>query len=333
MKKKIIIFIIIALSYSIVFGGNFMNSQFYGVWANENAELVITEKIILLFFIDGKEQISILKTYELNENQIVVYTKSVAYFNKSNEKANCKYFNRIDNSWKDWGDKNDFPEPIFQKSFFLKETEKSVEIANDEKTFLKLNKNTQVLTIHSNFTQNQNLEKIEKIGIVDFRLPTKATKETVGKCLVEWSIGATYEEDDKNNTFSTQINTNKHSYTFSFNKWNEMQILYCRAARIRTNNNGSVFAQNIRMMKNDNEFSANFPLNNMDTSKQEIKIDNDLFNPNSCVFIDGGNEIYWSLKSVSDDLIILNGCGEEYKYSRTIKENENKEYFKYESYQ
>lgn len=331
--KKILIIIIIVLSYSIVFGGNFMNNQFYGVWSNENVELVITEKIILLFFIDGKEQISVLKTYDLAENRMDVFTKSVAYFNKSSKKANCKYYIQSDKEWKEWGDKNNFSSPIFNKSFLLSETKINIKIANNEETFLSLNKDTQVLSIHSDLIQNQNLKKIEKIEIVNFKISTKATKETVGKCLVEWSLGATYEEDDINQTFSAEINTNKHSYTFTLNKWKDMQLLYCRGARIRTNNNGSVFAQNIRMMKNDNEFTANFPLNNFEISNQEIIINNDLFSPTSCVFIDGGNEIYWSLKSLSDDLIILNGCGgEEYKYTRPTEENGENEYFKYEEY-
>lgn len=329
MKKRIIIFIIITLSYSFVFGGDFMNKQFYGVWANENIELVITERIILLFLVDGKEQISVLKTYELNEDRMNIFTKSVAYFNKSNKKASCKYYLKSEDKWNEWGNQNDFSQPRFKESFLLRETGTSIEIVNKQTTFLKFNKVTKNLTIDSHLTKRQKLKQIEKIEIANFKIGTKATKVTVGECLVKWCLGTTYDENDVDQTFALEIFTNKHSYIYSFMKWEGMQILYCRAARIKTNNNGSVFAQNVRMMKNDNEFSANFPPNNFEISNQDIKINNDLFNPKSCVFIDGGNEIYWSLKNISDNLIILNGCGgEEYKYSRPIKENEDNEYFK-----
>jgi hypothetical protein len=312
---------------------NSIIKQFYGVWANEDLELVITGKIILLFLYKGTEYISALRTYKLNENGITLFTKAVAFFNKSNEKAICKYFSHIDNKWKEWGDKYNFSSQILKRSFFLKETETNIEIANNEETCLKLNKDTGVLTINSNFTKNQNLELIEKIEINDFRVGVKATKKTVGRCLAEWSLGAVFKEDDCNSSFSAEINTNRHSYTFTFDKWQGTQILYCRAARIRSNNNGSVFAQNIRMMKNNNEFTANMLLNNLEISKQDIQINNHLFNPESCVFINDGNEIYWSLKEFSEDEIILNGCGEEeYEYTRPITDNDNKEYFKYVRY-
>ena len=78
--------------------------------------------------------------------------------------------------------------------------------------------------------------------------------------------------------------------------------------------------------KNNNEFSANFPLNNLNITKAEIEIENDLFNPNACVFLDNG-EIYWSLVKVTNDMIIINGCGEEYKYLKDDKKK-NKEFFK-----
>ena len=308
--------------------------QLFGVWVNEDSELVITGKMMLFYLYKGAEYISALITYEINENKLNLFTKAVSCFNKSTEKAICKYFNNTEKKWKENGDKYNFPAQTYKKSFSLNETKVSLKISNNDEIFLKLNKKNNILTFHSSFTKNQNLEQIEKIEIDDFKIGSKATKQTVGKCLSEWNIGSVFSEDDKKHTFTAKINTNKHSYIFSLDKFEGNHILYCRAARISSNNNGSVFAQNIRLMKNNNEFSANMVLNNLETSKQEINIKNDLFNPNSCVFIDGGNEIYWSLKDFSDDEIILNGCGdEEYKYIRPIKENDGYEYFKFESYQ
>ena len=305
----------------------------FGVWTNKDSELVITEKMMLFYLYKGTEYISALITYELNENRFNLFTKAVSCFNKSTEKAICKYFNNTEKKWKEIGDKYNFPAQTYKKSFLLNETKAYLKISNDDDFFLKLNKKNNILTFHSSFTNNQNLEQIEKIEMDDFNIGTKATKETVGQCLAEWSIGSVFNEDDKKHTFAAQINTNKHSYIFSLNKLEGNQILYCRAARIRSNNYGSVFAQNIRLMKNSNEFSANMVLNNLETSKQSIVIKNHLFNPKSCVFVDGGNEIYWSLKDFSEDIIILNGCGdEEYKYIRPISRKNKTEYFKYVKY-
>jgi hypothetical protein len=42
----------------------------------------------------------------------------------------------------------------------------------------------------------------------------------------------------------------------------------------------------------------------------ELVIQDSLFDPNVCVYADDG--IYWSVKSISDSLIVVNGCGEDY---------------------
>ena len=65
-----------------------------------------------------------------------------------------------------------------------------------------------------------------------------------------------------------EIGTNKHFYIFTMMP----NILYCRAAYIRHNNNGSVFAQNIRLMINDNtgEKAAEMGDNNLKITTAKI---------------------------------------------------------------
>ena len=307
--------------------------QLFGVWANKDSELVITGKMILLYLNKETDYFSVLTTYEIYENRINLFKKAVAYFSKSSEKASCKYFNKMKENWEESGDKSDFPALTYKNCFSIKETNVSLIISNNEKTFLKLDKINNILTLYSIFSINQNFEQIEKIEMSDFNIGVKATKTNIGKCLSEWHLGSEYWEDDENQNFGAQIRTNKHSYIFNFGELQGNQILYCRAARIRSNNNGSVFSQNIRLMKNNKEFSAKMALNNLEKSKQSILIQDHLFNPKSCVFIDDGKEIYWSLRYFSEDIIILNGCGgEEYKHIRPTSTNDKTEYFSYERY-
>jgi hypothetical protein len=110
-------------------------------------------------------------------------------------------------------------------------------------------------------------------------------------------------------------------------------MLYCRAARIRHNNHGSVFAQNIRLMINANsgEKTAEMEADNLEISAADVEIDNSLFKPDVCSFEKDG--IYWSLVTYTPDEIQLNGCGEIYTYSRPTADDKTVvEWFVYKKY-
>lgn len=307
--------------------------QLFGVWANRDSELVITSKMIILYKRKETDFFSLVMTCEINKNQIDVFNKAIAYFCKTEKKASCKYFSEMNESWIQNGDELDMPTPVHKKSFLIIDSNNSFSIINDDEEFLKLNKNNNILTLNSYYSNNLKFVQIEKITVTDFKIAEKASENTIGKCLTEWSLGSGFIEDDEDHNFTVEIHTNQHSYIFSQNNWKGDKFLYCRAAKIRSNNNGSVFAQNIRLMKNNNEFTAKMVEDNLLTSKQDIVIQNDLFNPKSCVFVNDGKEIYWSLKDFSENEIILNGCaGEEYKHSRPKTKDKNFECYKYESY-
>ena len=100
-------------------------------------------------------------------------------------------------------------------------------------------------------------------------------------------------------------------------------MVYIRAAATRNNNNGTLFFQNIRMMKNQNtnEYTMQIEPDNFNITRNDLEIDNSKFQPNACTFNpDGG--IYWSLISFEPDLILLNGCGETYEVKRPALESD-----------
>lgn len=110
-------------------------------------------------------------------------------------------------------------------------------------------------------------------------------------------------------------------------------MVYIRAAATRNNNNGTLFFQNIRMMKNQNtgEYTLSIVPHNLDIARNDLEIDNSKFSPDKCTFNpDGG--IYWSLISFSPDLILLNGCGETYQVERPTKDTLLNEWIKYNPY-
>lgn len=174
------------------------------------------------------------------------------------------------------------------------------------------------------------LRKVEEIKIVKpYEMPQCKSKSDVGRCLQEWRLGAGYGIAD--DMIYCEINTNRHMFVYMVRP----SIVYIRAAAARSNNNGTLFFQNIRMMNNRNtdEYTMYIEPNNFNRSRNDLKIDNSKFQPNSCTFNQDGG-IYWSLISFEPDFILLNGCGETYKVERPALESDFEwiEYVPYSEY-
>lgn len=158
------------------------------------------------------------------------------------------------------------------------------------------------------------LKKVEEINIVKpYEMEQCKSKFDVGRCLQQWRLGAAYGVSD--DMVYCEVNTNRHMFVYMINP----AMVYIRAAAARNNNNGTLFFQNIRMMKNrnTNEYTMYIEPHNYAFTKHDLEIDNAKYQPQSCTFVaDGG--IYWSLISFEPDIILLNGCGETYKVQRPL---------------
>lgn len=153
------------------------------------------------------------------------------------------------------------------------------------------------------------------------------SRSDVGKCLQEWNLGVKYGEVD--GMPCCEICTNRHMFVYMVNP----SMVYIRAAAARNNDNGTLFFQNIRMMKNNNtgEYTMHIIPDNFNALRNDLEIDNSKFRPDACTFNpDGG--IYWSLISFSPDEILLNGCGDIYKVQRADAGEDLQEWIGYEPY-
>lgn len=170
------------------------------------------------------------------------------------------------------------------------------------------------------------MSKVEEITTCKpYEKSLAKSKLDIGKCLQEWRLGAKFGKDG--DVFMCEINTNRHMFIYLINT----NMTYIRAAATANNNNGTLFFQNIRMMRNNNtgEMTSYMEPDNYNIAANDLMIDNSKFNPNACVFNpDGG--IYWSLISFTADQIQLNGCGETYYINRI---DQFDEYFKYVPYE
>ncbi|MDR1054930.1 MAG: hypothetical protein LBL90_03720 [Prevotellaceae bacterium] len=268
-------------------------TPYHGIWANIDCELVQTDKYTLFFNRNGNT-ISVI----LRQNERVgdtVFSNFIAgyVFDKETKKYESLVY------------KDDEKRITITEYFRLKDGK------------LEFTNNKQAIT----------LQLIEKIDICSAYEMPLASADNIGECLQTWQLGSWGFNPDPNNT-CVEIRANRHVYVFLGNQY----TVYCRAARQRNNNNGTVFDQNIRLMANPNEFTVYMAKDNFKTLSEEVIINDSLFKPDECHFIDDGS-IYWSLIAFSADTININGCGETYTYTRPAIDSKSiTEWFKYHAY-
>ena len=176
---------------------------------------------------------------------------------------------------------------------------------------------------------NDTLKKVESIDITQpYDMPQAATKLDIGRCLQEWQLGTVIETSGKD--VLVMVGTNRNSFMYNIGGG----MVYLRAAAMLQCNEGSLFIQNIRMMKNPNtgERSNIFFYDSHEFLTNLPAIDISKFDPTRCVFA-GDMFIYWSYLSHTPDEIKLNGCGETYTFQRPRKDTpELIEWIKYKPY-
>jgi hypothetical protein len=278
--------LVILFLFCLLISCNDSKKQEIGVWANKDCELIKTENFVLFFERTGNQ---ISATFENSESV--------------GDKKICKLIGKT----------------VFKDSIVLqKYINFQLDSAIENRSIGEVTSDN-MLTINMN-GKVQNLDLIEKIEIVDSYEMEKVSNENIGLCLQQWRLGTRLTVDKNNNSIEFELGTNKHSYLFVI----QDGIIYCRAARIRSNNKGTCFAQNIRLMSDGQESTRYMIDDNKKTSSDELKIDDSKFDPTKCVF--DKEAIYWSFIKFNKDTILLNGCGEIYsvpresKTSKTIKE-------------
>lgn len=293
--NKIILLAIIMLLGAVIMsckhsGNSREMSDYYGVWANKDTELVQTENYTLLFSRNDDE----IEVY-LSENRIendTLYTCLVSGYVFNTQTTEYYKVEPGANTKKTYND-------------FAKITDGEMEISLNQRQI--------------------RLRKIENIIVCEpYEMPY-ADENSIGKCLQNWQLGVSYHSSD--DLLNVQIGTNKHSYIFS----ESPAMLYLRGAKLTHNNNGSLFTQNIRLMINNQsgERTVFMKDDNVAFNSLNLVIDDSLFQPDACTFDKNG--IYWSCISFEPSVIKLNGCGEEYAFTRVDMDDESiVEWFEYE---
>lgn len=154
----------------------------------------------------------------------------------------------------------------------------------------------------------QPMRLIEEINVVRPYPLLEADGSNTAECLQQWQLGTSVNIGE--GFFQVMVGTNNNSFMYMVSPY----MSYIRAASLRQTPRGSVFLQNIRMMKNMNtgEYTHYSAPDNYALLKHLPEIDPSKFAPSTCTFAPEG--IYWSVIATEPKRIRLNGCGEEYTF-------------------
>ncbi len=299
--------------------------ELQGVWAGYNCELVQTGKFALLFERMGDTLVSTLYSFSRSGDSLSCNMRGQVILDTLSRMVAIKATDLLSGGEliADLDSANAVN--LSDRPCALRRAENEILIEAGTDAVERLDLDDYGLRFLTAEGRSYGMEQIEKIAIVKpYRMPL-ATDKNVARCLQEWELG-TRAMDERGHVVGLPINTNEHSYIFYFGG-----MIYCRAARIRSDDKGTVFDQNIRMMWKPGEFTAAMSDSNLTESGAPVNIQDTLFNPNACVY--GADGIYWSLKSVSDTLIVINGCGQDY-FRRPPAENDSSvvEWIDYDEY-
>ncbi|MBN1211629.1 MAG: hypothetical protein JXA92_03550 [candidate division Zixibacteria bacterium] len=298
----------------------------YGVWADDSCEMVRTSRFCILYERAGENLIATLTTISHIGDTVIFDDRGAIVFDSTQKKIIIK------------------SKDLLRGEELLVDNDSAGIIALSNTVCLLEKKPDRLLLTVDNLAVEEylpgenklrlfradgtrrELTLVEKLDVCrPYDMP-ETTADSIGICLQLWELGSKAVRHPEGYVTGVEINTNRHSYIFYF-----ANMVYCRAARIRSDNNGTVFAQNIRMMFKPDEFTASMPPDNLAETRQEVIIVDSLFDPKVCIFAEDG--IYWSLKAFDDSVITINGCGQDYVKKRKSREDPDLlEWFEYQPY-
>jgi hypothetical protein len=284
-----------------------------GVWANGDCELVQTGRFAVWFERDGTGVLSSLTALHRQGDSVFADTRAMILLDSSKSifAAKAKDVLTSDDVLMDIDSTGKLSLPVRQ--CLIKPSSGGLALVCDADTVAILSADGNQLTAISPNGVHRTLRRIETIAPVPSYEMPKASAQTIGACLQTWPSGVRALKFNDTYTTGITITTNEHAYVFSYGG-----MIYCRAARIRSDNRGTVFAQNIRLMYKPGEFTSWMAPQNDTLCRSGVEINDSLFQPGACVYAPGS--IYWSLKRFDDTTIVVNGCGgEDYVTARPVK--------------
>ena len=255
-----------------------------GVYRSSNCEIVETEKFALVLYCSSDKNILGTKLYK-------------GYENKKRLVAICE---------------RDIVNEKTEYAYLVEDTTPHTAITNSDLAYL--------LGETYDINLNKSMRRLESFSVDHSGTPLPTVKEAgIPKCLTLWRMADSYHATHDN--FNFFLCTGKTEYIFSIEL--EDTNIYCGASYnivfdLGLFSGGQFFR--IRNYKDNSEKWCRFTCDfSYEANNSQIPIEQ--CELGKCIQTDKG--FTWCLKRYNDDMIVLQGCGnDEYTYRRTDKRTE-----------
>lgn len=280
---------------------------FYGVWANENCQLIRTERFSILFNKQNDAITATLKKVNISKNTLKYNTKGVFHFNTVSKKIIAKAQSLIDSTVIIINENSNDLCKLETKNCNINRITQNKKLVKIQ----ILNKNTieEELDVQNNILHvrlaNGNVEKlrmVEKISVIPknaFRVSEPASYGC-GYCLSHWQLGTKIYKVGNRDEIS--ITTPQNSYVIGYGMVGDKPVIHARAARICTSDDGMQLKQNTRLMYNPIEYTAWIKDDIFSTLQEELLINNSDYHKNTDFAKYG---IFWKVISYNSESIQL----------------------------
>ena len=300
-----------------------------GVWAGDDCEIVRTPQYEIVIWRDGGIFRAELRGMEISDTVIIGATRGEMAFDSAAGKMSIIARDLVDGINVYISLDSAGLITLTADTLAVDRYPDSLVFTRDGEPFEVVDHGKQSLRRRFGDNDWRELVLVEKIEIASPYTMPAATADNIGQCLQMWELGTRRMLMKEQYVTGITINTNRHSAIWYY----DGNVFYARTARLRSNNNGSLFAQNIRLMYNYNtgEMTTSIADYNRKVADAELVIIDSLFNPDVCIYAPDG--IYWSLKSNTPDKIVINGCGQDYFRDRPDSSSPDiLEWFEYKAY-
>ncbi len=308
-----------------------LSDYFYGVWANKDCELVQTSQYYLLFQRYGSNISATIQRVSFDEDSVTFDSRATAVFSTKRKQAIMRAKDLHEGTELIVNTDNENTFHLASYTCSVINNSDSIVLSNQDTPIEIIYKNDGSIKFQSPDGTWQTLIKIEEVIPTEPYKMTELTDDNIGRCLQEWSLGVGHLNDPGGYNIGIPINTNRHSFIFAFAVYQDKLNIFCRAARIHSDNKGTVFEPNIKLVSAGDIYNALMVNDILATAGPDLAIFDSLFLPDTFNVL--GNSEYWSVKSYEDSVITLNGEMQIYKYAPTpIGSDKLYEWFKFIDY-
>jgi hypothetical protein len=292
----------------------------FGVWANRDCELVRTPAFSILFERDGENVIAALVRHQAQGSAVLFDTRAMFLFDGREERSLVRAKGPISGDELVLDTDRERQLTLGEHLCELGVTPDGVTLGIEGAPVEELVREGTLLKLLTPGGRWQELEPLERIVPAEPYDASAADKDNVAACLQEWALGTSAFRSPETDFVTMNIGTNRHAFALGYGIPGPEPVVYCRAARVRSSNNGVVFSQNVRLVDAGEELTAYMAEDNLAAAAAPLAISNAAFGEPVCDPTGAG--LYWALDGFEKDRIVLRGAGDkEFRFERPLRDS------------